>query len=212
MPNSNLFEQPPHDEAEELIPWYATGQLDATDRARVERHLYACASCREQLKVERRLIDEFQAMTPEVESGWVRLKARIEPPRPAPQVQAPKPGFLADLQALIARPAVAALAAAQMAALAFGGWLVALSQPAYHALGSAPEPAGANVIVIFRSEATVEDVRDALKGAGASIVSGPTAADAYLLHVEPKQRQTALARLQGDDDVQMAEPIDGGSP
>jgi hypothetical protein len=66
--------------------------------------------------------------------------------------------------------------------------------------------------VIFRSEATVEDVRDALKGAGASIVSGPTAADAYLLHVEPKQRQTALARLQGDDDVQMAEPIDGGSP
>jgi len=158
------------------------------------------------------VIDEFQAMTPEVESGWVRLKARIEPPRPAPQVQAPKPGFLADLQALIARPAVAALAAAQMAALAFGGWLVALSQPAYHALGSAPEPAGANVIVIFRSEATVEDVRDALKGAGASIVSGPTAADAYLLHVEPKQRQTALARLQGDDDVQMAEPIDGGSP
>ena len=212
MPNPNLTERPPHDEAEELLPWYATGQLDANDRARVERHLYACASCREQLKVERRLIDEFQAMTPEVESGWARLKARIEPPRPTSQVQAPKPGFFADLKALIARPAVAALAAAQMAALAFGGWLVALSQPAYHALGSAPVPARANVIVIFRSEASVEAVREALKGAGASIVSGPTATDAYLLHVEPKQRQTALARLHADEDVQLAEPIDGDGP
>ena len=61
MPNPNLTERPPHDEAEELIPWYATGQLDATDRARVERHLYACASCREQLKVERQLIDRGHA-------------------------------------------------------------------------------------------------------------------------------------------------------
>jgi hypothetical protein len=118
----------------------------------------------------------------------------------------------ADLRALISRPALAVLAAAQMAALVFGGWLVALSQPAYHALGSAPEPTAANVIVIFRADATVDDVRDTLKAAGASIVNGPTDADAYLLHVDPKQRKTALSKLQADDDIQLAQPVDGGTP
>jgi hypothetical protein len=55
----------------------------------------------------------------------------------------------------------------------------------------------------------VEDVRSTLRIANASIVDGPTAADAYLLHVPPQQRNEALAKLRADDDVQMAEPIDG---
>jgi len=33
----------PHDQAEELIPWYATGQLDAADRTLVETHLASCS-------------------------------------------------------------------------------------------------------------------------------------------------------------------------
>jgi hypothetical protein len=45
--------------------------------------------------------------------------------------------------------------------------------------------------------------------AGASIVRGPTAAGAYLLHVEPKRRRAALTKLRADRQVQMAEPIDG---
>jgi anti-sigma factor RsiW len=209
MADPHLSDRPPHDEAEELLPWYVTGQLDPADRARVEKHLYSCASCRQQLGIERRLIDEFQSMTPEVDSGWARLKARIEPTRPRQTPPAPRPSFLADLRALIARPAVAALAAAQLAVLAFGGWIVTLSQPAYHVLGSAPAPASANMIVMFRADATEEDVRDALKAAGASIVGGPTSADAYLLHVDPRRRQMALNRLQANDYVQLAEPVDG---
>ena len=35
----------PHDEAEELLPWYATGQLEAVQRERVEAHLAECADC-----------------------------------------------------------------------------------------------------------------------------------------------------------------------
>jgi len=206
MRDPSLSERGPHDEAEELLPWYATGQLGQDDRARVERHLYACASCREQLAVERRLIDEFQTTSPALESGWARIKARIEPPRPK---LAATPSFFADLRAIISRPAIAALAAAQVAALALGGMFVSLSQPAYHVLGSAPAPASANIIVMFRADATENDVRDALKATGASIVGGPTSADAYLLHVEPQRRQAALARLHADDIVQLAEPVDG---
>lgn len=62
---------------------------------------------------------------------------------------------------------------------------------------------------MFRADTTVEEVKSTLKSANASIVDGPTAADAYLLHVPERQRNQALARLRADDDVQMAEAIDG---
>jgi anti-sigma factor RsiW len=210
MSDLSLSEHGPHDEAEELLPWYVTGQLDAAERARVERHLYACGACRQQLAVERRFIGEFQASSPEVESGWARLKARVQPPPPAIPA---RPAFFADLKSLISRPAFAALAAAQLAfVIVSGATLLSLSRPAYHALGSAPVPASGNVIVIFRSDATEQDVRATLHSAGASIVGGPTDADAYLLHVEPRQRSAALAKLQSDDLITLAQPIDGVAP
>jgi anti-sigma factor RsiW len=200
----------PHDEAEGLLPWYANGQLDAPDRARVERHLLACADCRQQLVVERRLIGEFQAMTPEAESGWARLRRQIEPPAPA-RVPARRP--LAELWGILTRPAVATLAFAQLAFVVIaGGTLLSLSRPAYHVLGSAPVPAAANMIVIFHADTTEGEIRQALGGAGASIVGGPTSADAYLLHVSPVERQNSVAKLQADGNVQLAQPIDGILP
>ena len=217
MQDTNLTERPPYDEAEELLPWYATGQLDDTDRARVEAHLASCAYCRQQLVLERQLIDQFQQMSPQIESGWERLKNRIEaqvpPPAPAPRRTPARRNVLAELWALLNRPAVAALAVAQLAfVVVAGSVLVSLSRPSYHALGSTSGPAAANVIVMFRADATLEDVRDSLRTAGASIVDGPTPADAYLLHVAPRQREAALAKLQANASVQMAEPIDGGRP
>jgi len=210
MDTPNTFAAQPHDRAEELLPWYATGQLDAADRARVERHLLSCGDCREQLAVERRLIDEFQAMAPEVESGWVRLRGRID--TPVQVARAPKQPF-AELWAFLTRPAVAAIAVAQLAFVVIaGGALLSLSRPAYHVLGSAPVPADANVIVIFDADTTEGEMRGALGAAGASIVGGPTSADAYLLHVAPVGRQNSLARLQADANVQLAQPIDGVVP
>jgi anti-sigma factor RsiW len=200
----------PHDEAEALLPWYATGQLDAAERGRVERHLYSCAACREQLIVERRLIGEFQATSPQLESGWARLKAQIAPPPPAPSA---RPSALAELWAILSRPAVATLAVAQLAFLVVSAsLLVSLSRPDYHALGSAPAPAAANAIVMFRAQSTQRQVSDALRAADASIVGGPTAAGAYLVHVDPTRRQALLAKLQANGDVQLAQPVDGASP
>jgi anti-sigma-K factor RskA len=212
MADPNLIEREPHDEAEELLPWYANGQLDAADRAKVDAHISTCAHCRQQLALERRLIDEFQAMTLEVESGWARLRNRIEAPAAVP-VRTFKPrrrSPLAEVWAFVSRPAVATLAAAQLAFVVIaGGTLLSLSRPVYHTLGSAPAPAAANVIVMFRPGATEQGIRDALRSADASIVDGPTPANAYLLHVSPRQRQFALGRLQADNIVQLAQPIDG---
>jgi anti-sigma factor RsiW len=57
MPNPIPSGAEPHDQAEELLPWYVTGQLDADDRALVEQHLSSCPHCRRQLAVERRMVD-----------------------------------------------------------------------------------------------------------------------------------------------------------
>jgi anti-sigma-K factor RskA len=208
----DLTERQPHDEAEELLPWYATGRLDASERARVEAHLSSCASCRRQLTLERQLIDEFQTMTPEIESGWARLRSRIQAP-PAIPAQPKRPNAFAELWALLSKPAVIAFAVAELAfVVVAGSVLLSLSRPTYRTLGSAPAPVSANVIVIFRGNATENQMSTALKSAGASMVDGPTPAGAYLLHVVPQQRQSAVARLQSNGVVQMAQPIDGGQP
>ena len=96
---------------------------------------------------------------------------------------------------------------------AFGGLagatLLSLSRPDYRALGSSQAPAAAKILVMFNADATEEDIRHALRQSGASLVGGPTSANAYLLHVAPDRRNAALTTLQSDDDVQLAQPIDG---
>ena len=68
MPDPTIPEQP-HDEAEELLPWYVTGQLDATERERVEAHLADCASCRDEFVLERRRMQALRSFSPQVEFG-----------------------------------------------------------------------------------------------------------------------------------------------
>jgi hypothetical protein len=206
MPDTNLIRRDPHQETEELLPWYASGQLDEADRIKVEDHLSSCSECRDQLTLERRIVQDVRGSSPEVDAGWARLRGKIESGQDAPRYI---PRAAGAFRRVFRQPAVAMLAAAQVGFLVFGGAiLLSLSRPAYHALGSPPPAPSANVIVIFRADATVGDIRDALRASNASIVGGPTAADAYLLRVPMDRRQQALARLQSDDDVQMAEPID----
>ena len=196
----------PHDQAEELLPWYATGQLEAADRARLEAHFASCARCQRRLGLERVLIDQVRSFTPEVESGWARLRSHIEA-RPRRSRTALAAG---ELWSFVRRPAVAAVAAAQVAFLAVGAWLLQpLSQPAFVALGSPRAAAGANLIVMFRPDAREADLRAALGASGASLVGGPTEAGAYLLRVPPAARPAALAKLGADRNVTLAQPIDG---
>ena len=200
----------PHEQAEELLPWYATGQLDDADRLIVETHLSACARCQRQLAGERRMVERFQAFSPEVDSGWARMRQRIEAPQPKRRNSVTQTA--SEIWQILKRPAVAALAAAQIAILAIAAAIAPSlsSAPAYVALGDrAQPPPVANMIILFRPEATEADMRLALRNSGASLVGGPTDSDAYLLHVAPQQRPSALTKLHDDEDVLMAEPIDG---
>lgn len=195
----------PHDQAEELLPWYATGQLDPADRGRLEAHFASCARCQRRLGLERALIDQVRSLNPDVENGWARLRSRIQArPRRSPIALAAR-----DAWSLLRRPAVAAVATAQLAVLAVGAWLLQpLTQPAFVALGSS-QAAAANVIVMFRADAREADLRAALDASGATLAGGPTEAGAYLLHVTPAARPAAVAKLSADPNVTLAQPIDG---
>jgi hypothetical protein len=199
-----------HAQAEELLPWYSTGQLDDKDRALVEKHLASCVACQRQLRFDEKMVDEFQSLDPQVESGWSRLRGRIaEDDRRISRV----PPAFSGAWRLLRQPAVATLAAAQLAFVVIaGGVFLTLSRPNYETLGSAVQPAAGNVIVIFRADATQKDILDALRASGAALVGGPTSADAYLLRVPAERRAAALASLQADDDVQLAQPIDEARP
>ena len=219
MPDPSGSEISAHHEAEELLPWYATGQLEGDDLALVEDHVSSCAHCRRQLAFERRMIDEFAGLTPEVDSGWARLKARLELPAPAMPHQPQRQAWwhkaakdAASVWQVFTRPAVAAVAIAQLALLAVAAsLLLPLSQPSYHALGSAPVPQSANVLAMFRPDTTESQMRELLRRTGASLVGGPTPTDAYLLNVPAKSRASALDRLRTDRHVLVAQPIDGPS-
>jgi hypothetical protein len=199
-----------HDAADALLSWYATGQLDVHDHALVVAHLSSCARCQRQLVVERRLIDEFRTPISDVDSGWSRLRARIETPAIA------RPRFAStavELSKLVSRRPVAALVAAQFAILILaGGIVLSLSRPEYRALGSTSAVPAANLIIVFRPKTTEQDMRGVLRASGASLVGGPTSADAYLLHVAAADRPKAIARLKSDGHVKMAQPIDGSRP
>jgi anti-sigma factor RsiW len=202
----------PHDEAEELLPWYVTGRLDAADRERVEKHLTDCARCQAQLRVERRLADEYRAYSPHVEASWTSLRKRIEPTL-AKRLPAP-PAAASGWRAL-RRPAIAMLMAAQLAIVVLTAGTVryfAQPDPAYRALGSAPVAASANAVIVFQPQTREEQLRRLLNGSGAEVVGGPTDADAYVLHIAPAGRVAALAELRARPEVVMAEPIDGQTP
>ena len=51
-----------HDEAQRLLAWYVSGELDATDFALVDGHLAECAECRADLQWEQSLMAEVEAL------------------------------------------------------------------------------------------------------------------------------------------------------
>ena len=216
---AKIIRLPGHDEPHDvqlLLPWYVTGQLEHLERARVDAHLKVCARCRAELVREQQLERGVAEMAPDVERGWAALQARMDGP--------PASGWLADRASGFMRagrsvwrrggPWIGWAAAAGFGALLLAGAGEPRQAPRtiYHALSSpAPAPPG-DVLVMFRPEATADQVAGALRASGARIADGPTAAGAYVLRTPIAERPQALASLRSDRAVVLAEPLDTGGP
>ena len=193
-----------HREMRDLLPWYAIGQLDAVERARVEAHLANCPDCQTELRFEQRLDDEVARLPIDVDQSWSRMRKRMDRDRPLGRVR--------QWAGAITTPAPwLGWAAASFLFLVSGVLLLPSMQPAaYRTLSAAPSTASGNVVVVFRPDTRERDMREALVANDARLVDGPTTTDAYVLRVPAAKRQAALAALRGRADVVMAAPLDPG--
>lgn len=200
-----------HQEVRHLLSWYANGSLDDAEAAQVEAHLAGCPQCRADLAAERRLKEEVADLPADAGGSWAVLRSRIM----AADGRSGVASVAMDgATGAIRRPRKLGWIIAAQAAALVAATSVALhpqsvdTAPRYHALGSAPAPVAANVIVLFRPDASEAQMREALRAADARLVGGPTEANAYLLHVGAGRRPAAVAALQALPIVSLAQPID----
>ncbi|QUD90481.1 S8 family serine peptidase [Phenylobacterium montanum] len=216
-----------HERVQLLLPWFVTSSLEPAEQALAEAHIAGCAECQADLALERRLCAAVADLPIEAEApAWTPAPTAAPPRRSAVGwrglnvrgfggrrlgggVALTGPGIRAAAPWLgwaLAGPALAALT------------LVLVTPPRnpearYHTLSAqATAPTAGNVVVIFRPDAREQDLRAALKAGGARLVDGPTAADAYVLHVAATDRSAAIARLRRQPSVELAEPIDSSGP
>ena len=193
-----------HRAIQALLPWYLTRRLDSEDLARVEAHLAGCPGCREELELEQRL-QAAQPLSPEgdAERGLVRMREliRATTPRERP-VRAPALRWM--LWGLGAQFAVIAVLAMLLV-------LPRTGDDAYRTLGTPAAAVAGNAVVMFKPDASEQQIRAALRSSGARLVDGPTASNAYLLSVPSVGHAAAIARLRAQPGVSLAESLDARS-
>jgi anti-sigma factor RsiW len=201
----------PHEQAQQLLPWYVNGTLEADEAAMVEAHLAECAECRADLVAEQALSREVAALPLDVEHAWSTLSDRIDAAGPPRRLAEPVPFLRRKVAIGWALGGPLATAAAVAFAVAVAPGAPPPVGETYRALGSAPTAAPGNALVMFRPDARDSDLRAALTKAGARIVDGPTASGAYVVRIAPASRARALDGLRAIPQIVLAEPIDPGS-
>jgi anti-sigma factor RsiW len=201
----------PHDQVQQLLPWYVNGTLEAGEIATVEAHLAECAECRADLAAEQVLARDIAALPIDVEHAWSALSERIDAAGPPRRLAEPVPFLRRKVAMGWALGGPLAAAAAVVFAIAVMPGATSPAGQTYRALGSAPTAQPGNALVMFRPDARDGDLRAALTKAGARVVDGPTASGAYVVRIAPDNRGQAIDGLRATPQVMLAEPIDPGS-
>lgn len=197
----------PHEEVQELLPWFVNGTLDQDELEQVEAHLAECPECRAELTAERRLAAAIESSPADTEGAWERMEQRLD--AKAASSITPTPSLLKRRV-----PVVWAIAGPIAASVAVAAVMLTITprtvtEPQYRALSAAQAPAAANLIIQFQPATQVRDMQTALQSVDARLVDGPTETGAYLLRVDGNKRPFALKQLRDNQTIALAEPIDG---
>ena len=212
------------EEAARLLPWYVAGRLEATDAARVTRHLERCTTCRDDLASERAvraLLKSDSTVDYAPQPGLARILARIdELDREAPATSLAQVGSASGpSRRLGAMPWLAAAGLVQAVAIGVLGTLLyrhsveATMEPRYTTLSADAPPvaAGEHIRAVFSADVTLGGLNDLLAESALTIVRGPSEADAYTLAFRDARPVSgrldkALAALRAKPVVKFAEP------
>jgi len=201
----------PHQQTQALLPWYINGTLDENEVTVVEQHLAECSECQADFAAEHSLGTDIASVPMDVDKGWAAMRARLNEGAYKPTAVIParraRPAFFR--RPVPMRWVLSSQAAAAVLVFGVARFATMTPEPLYHTLSSTPVSATANLLVIFKPDTIEQDLRASLMRSGAHIVGGPTASDAYVLHVADNRRASALSVLRADAHVALAEPIDG---
>ncbi len=207
------FGRSPHQNVQELLPWFLNGTLHGEEAVKVEEHLRGCSGCREELECLRVMQAEYleTEMAPEAQAALAKLQPRLNEALPPKRPQRRSIGRGATLTAPF--PVWFKLAMAAQFSLVFGlGW--AVLQPdrtglPYHVLSAsgAPERAVGSLVVVFDPAAPQRDVARILRASGGRVVDGPTESNGYVVAVPDGGLRAALAHLRAEPAVVLAEPL-----
>ncbi len=202
------------EDIEMLLPWYVTGKLDASDRAKVDAYLTRDPAMRHQMA----LIQDEQ--TASISANEAIVAPRTLTVERSMQAVAAKTslgtrqaasGFLGVVRAWFDHPSArgvryAAIAAAAVFVLqsATIGALISQSQT-YTTASGTNAAEGATVIVKFRDEVSVQSIAAALAQRDMTIVDGPKTGGTFVVRLgagtisqaERQQRISDLRSLSG---------------
>ena len=198
-----------HQVAQELLPWFVNGTLDAIEASQVLRHMAGCNLCRADAATQAELkgLSTEGAPGGDVDRDWSALRSRLDHDSAPLRAQAAmaRPWWWQGLRlAMAVQVSVTIVIAIALVSALPGG-------ESYRALGAAPVVAEPNALVVFRADATTTQMSAALHAAGARIVGGPTVTDAYLLRL-PTVSPAALASIRAQPGVLSVESLQGENP
>jgi hypothetical protein len=195
-----------HDSVQKLLPWFINGTLSARETERVESHLGECDECREDLAFERKLARGVAALPLNADDGWKAMQLRMT--EEAPQVRASGTVRLLRRRVPVGWAMVGSLAASVALAVGVIGVRAnAAPQQTYHTLGSAAASTQGQIVVLFKPDTTEQQMRVVLGAQDARLVDGPTAAGAYVLHIDNGNPADAIKALRQSSQVVLAEPL-----
>jgi anti-sigma factor RsiW len=205
-----------HYQTECLLPWLLNGTLEDELRELVQRHLAACARCREEARDQERLQDLYLQLPvePSAPASFERLRRRLPvatPPKPRAAWRAWRERAIDGGSR--ASPALRWMAAACLllaTALVVSPWRLGPdSTPAFRTLGTATVAGvpGEQLVVVFDPGVSEARMRMLLRASGARIVDGPSEAGAYVLVLPADRIAEVQAGLRGAPGVQLVERL-----
>ena len=201
---------------EQLLPWYVTGKLEASERLEVENALKRFPELRAQLELIQSEItntvklNEAMAMPrPDATERFMGLVQK-DMRRPAPAKPAPFKGLMEWLALQLEGPPRWAVAAAVLAIVVqtalIGALVVERQESGFHTAGGTEKLAeGTLVLARFSDGVTLAVLTQRLAALGITIVDGPKARGLFTLRVGPdhmpvseRNKKTAALKANAD--------------
>ncbi len=196
-----------HEQARELLPWFANGTLDEPERSSVADHLSTCGACRsevESLHQVGRAVREQPADEGSEAGSLDEILARIVHDGDAPPRKTPVLRWLLVAEA-------AAIVILVILLLVPDSSRVAGDPQPFRTLSAESETvtSGAGLLRLVFAETTTErQLREIVQSVEARIVDGPSPVGAYTIRItKTRDVAPALERLRADPSVRLAEPV-----